>query len=437
MSYADEHVRFAIHIFTGSHYHHLQHQHCSACGTATMADALCGPSNSLQQFKQQTSLDRTLQQDRLSSRHVPTQGFRSRDPHAGLLDPEFEAFQAGLPAPDLPQYQPFPQQQQPPQAFQAPSWASDFQRMHISAQGPPPFQQQSLPQQARPQSAAWAQGFREQLSQGTSRAHPQTSSPSPIAFQQQARYGYSGYQSNLAGQPTFAPTVQSKGKEPVTEQFDEAAFERAFDQAKDDLMTDVHDAGLEQDASDMQDFANALNVDVDDIVRSDAANVETLREFAMEGPTNLQTMPLEKQQGEESTQHDQRGEDDALAATAQELLEKVEHNQSDKFRNSQFLGLMRKLRDREVKVEGDKMVEQTVSSSQNIPAPPVAASTTLHPSNNKPGALSPHDSSYGSGGSTPHSTSMSVDGYHFDTHICAVDGCETDHTYDHWESPVH
>lgn len=38
-----------------------------------MADALCGPSNALQNFQKQTSVDRTLQQDRLVGRHSPAQ----------------------------------------------------------------------------------------------------------------------------------------------------------------------------------------------------------------------------------------------------------------------------------------------------------------------------------------------------------------------------
>ena len=37
-----------------------------------MADALCGPSNALQDFRKHTTVDRTLQQDRLALRH-PTQ----------------------------------------------------------------------------------------------------------------------------------------------------------------------------------------------------------------------------------------------------------------------------------------------------------------------------------------------------------------------------
>ena len=36
-------------------------------------DALCGPSNALQNFNKHASVDRTLQQDRLANRHSPAQ----------------------------------------------------------------------------------------------------------------------------------------------------------------------------------------------------------------------------------------------------------------------------------------------------------------------------------------------------------------------------
>lgn len=67
---------------------------------------------------------------------------------------------------------------------------------------------------------------------------------------------------------------------------------------------------------------------------------------------------------------------DALAQTAGHLLSTVQSNEStrdrsdtdsmmdnDKFANSTFLNLMRKLRDGEVVVEGDKVVEQIGPSS--------------------------------------------------------------------------
>lgn len=40
--------------------------------SAIMGDALCGPSNPLQNFQKHASVDRTLQQDRLTSRQSPS-----------------------------------------------------------------------------------------------------------------------------------------------------------------------------------------------------------------------------------------------------------------------------------------------------------------------------------------------------------------------------
>ena len=48
---------------------------------------------------------------------------------------------------------------------------------------------------------------------------------------------------------------------------------------------------------------------------------------------------------------------DALAETAGQLLDNISHETSDKFAQSTFLALMRRLRDREVKVEGDDFIE--------------------------------------------------------------------------------
>ena len=47
---------------------------------------------------------------------------------------------------------------------------------------------------------------------------------------------------------------------------------------------------------------------------------------------------------------------DELAKAAGQVLDAVRHEQNPKFQNSQFLGLMKQLRDREVIVEGNKMI---------------------------------------------------------------------------------
>ena len=126
-----------------------------------------------------------------------------------------------------------------------------------------------------------------------------------------------------------------------------------------------------------------------------------------EEPILEEALTEEQQQDEQKQQED----NDALARTAHELLEKIEHNKTDKFQNSQFLGLMRKLRDREMKVEGDKMVE-TVR------------------------AIHTPDSTYGSGPPTPVSLEKRrrpSPPPEFDSHIEFDRGEE--HEFDHWESP--
>lgn len=410
------HIWF-IHIDTSSAFTSFSH-------LLTMSEAACGPSNALQQFKQQTQHDRTLQQDRLTNRQHPAQGFRSADPNAGLLDPEFEAFQAGLPPPAFQSLQPHHPSPQPlQQPFHEPykasaSWANDFQRMNLSS--PPPMQQQQQQHHAGPSTANWAQDFRSNIAQNAPRAH--NSSPSPFAFQQRARYGMGGYQSNFA-QPAYSPAIQSKGKEPVTEQFDEAAFERAFDMAKEDMiMESAPDASIEVDqvrqetevasAETSQESHQINKNDFQDHILESNLPLDTDQQILPEG-----MIREEQEEPKENTRND----DDALAATAQELLEKVENNQSDKFRNSQFLGLMRKLRDREVKVEGDKMVETVSNTTQTQPK------RTLTP-----------DSGYDSGMGTPNpnTSTTTADTPHNPT-LCKVAHCDflQDHRFDHWESP--
>lgn len=501
-----------------------------------MSDAYCGPSNPLQQFKQQTQLDRTLQQDRLASRQSPAQGFRSANPSAGHLDPEFEAFQAGVPPSELSH---FPSFQQPPQNYggppQAPAWAADFQQMHVSS--PPPFQQQQMPQQL-PSTANWAQGFREHHAQTPPRG--QMSASSPQQFQQMARHGgMNGFQSSFA-QPSMTPGFLSKGKDPAAEEFDQAAFIREFDQAMNDMKggaereafssDNVHQEGeaaygsqqgdvgekppvngmqdmlMEQqdrkralftspDQDQMQQSANQQQTDVDmatdnarpnqtmqdwqrqlmflqqqnkerllaaraeqekhsdmeqvgtNGVQSDAQQEwesqqivdpqsETRWEYdesgistrvdadermeSMQDPHQIRQEALEEQA---EPQERAKEDDDALAATAHELLEKVQHNQTDKFRNSQFLGLMRKLRDREVKVEGDKMVEtNNVRSAHNHLQPPQAPSTP------HPDLLSATATSERAGFVIPRAPPE------FDSHF-ELGWPDVEHDYDHWESP--
>lgn len=199
----------------------------------------------------------------------------------------------------------------------------------------------------------------------------------------------------------------------MAEQFDEAAFDRAFDMAREDMMADVEQEQQEQPMQEDHDL-EAMIEKVEAATQQEATNMlndvaqEDERYWRPENTIHASDVehqpfyqPVHDEQREEQDEQRQTHDDDQLAATAQELLEKVSHDQSDKFKNSQFLSLMRKLRDREVRVEGDQMVETTAVS-------PTAEITSALPS----------QSSFSSSNTIPLMQSR-----------------DDDHEFDHWESP--
>ncbi|KAH7414375.1 hypothetical protein DE146DRAFT_601507 [Phaeosphaeria sp. MPI-PUGE-AT-0046c] len=436
-----------------------------------MADALCGPSNALQNFQKHSTVDRTLQQDRLVGRHTPSQGFRSSPGlGAGALDNEFDAFQAGrsgvLPHEfhhARPQFAPAPPPQYA-QPAQAPGWAADFQRLNISGSPAPVLQQQQPP--AVHATSTWHQDFMMQQA-------PSVHAP---ALQQQNAYnampGYSmggfGGQSYMQT-PAFhnAPASHiAQGKQPVQEAvpaFNEAAFEEAFLQAEQEAQHDLlHDAAEQNAAQTAQAMPEAMVYDrpgemdpllmriretrpavysaiqvwsetglgrteeavsylenmasleqngkfVEDaneakwvvdslqrIVDRDAPQEVKTRAESLITAINERLMsqyplgakvpmseeqiwrdleaagymrtPVHERVEQESEPANEEekprpSDEDEMAATAGRLLERVADNTSEKFQNSQFLGLMRRLRDREVRVEEDKIVEVNATPS--------------------------------------------------------------------------
>ncbi|KAF2231505.1 hypothetical protein EV356DRAFT_506902 [Viridothelium virens] len=340
-----------------------------------MGDPLCGPSNPLQNLQKQTSADRTLQQDRIASRHNAQESFRSPPgPSAGILDPEFEAFQAGHPLP-LQAQVPF---QPPPQASPGPSilpdWAADFQRLHVS----PQYQPQShtpasrLHLQSDPKAAPVSPWHEEFIRQQTSSQQinrnyaPQNVYSTIPQFRSQM--------SSMAGPSSLgnhlSTEAHAKHKQDI---YNDAAFTRAFDALSEDI--DGYEARQEpsnhlaaqaeterlQDAEETRNAAAELHGRFEAQRVMEKAGVpfaeDGLPTFdANVGPAGQQ---FEEPQHESDQERTQQAQDDAddLAATAAQLLESVADNQSAKFGNSKFLELMRKLRDREVRVEGDKMVD--------------------------------------------------------------------------------
>lgn len=66
---------------------------------------------------------------------------------------------------------------------------------------------------------------------------------------------------------------------------------------------------------------------------------------------------VQESQPVQSEEQSKEQDGDELARTAGQLLDSVKGDSSQKFKNSNFLALMRKLRDHEVVIKGDTMVE--------------------------------------------------------------------------------
>ncbi|KAK5943321.1 hypothetical protein PMZ80_004328 [Knufia obscura] len=302
-----------------------------------MTDALCGPSNALQSFQKHTSVDRTLQQDRLTGpRHSPAQGFRSFDPRAGSLDAEFHAFENASTNPFQLEQPAWQHNAQPAfQAQPASSWANDFQSLRISNSPIPAHQFRTEAPLVKTATGGWQQEFMRQR-QNMSPAAAQKQPEYAAQFSNQGFTPYSGQPSYMPQQPGMYaqqnPAQQINVSEP---QFSEAGFDQAF-----------------QDAFDHMQASEAQVATADPMQET---VIEPQEDIAIHEPSNAKigSDAIEYTETKERTQEQDTRDANDLARVAGELVHNVQHETNEKFRNSQFLDLMKRIRDREVEVRNN------------------------------------------------------------------------------------
>lgn len=145
---------------------------------------------------------------------------------------------------------------------------------------------------------------------------------------------------------TLSPMAQQKQPErQARDIYDEAAFERAFDAAREEMQQSEEsahrkDSQIDARPHDIKDQESQVWLD-----HSRIGSDEILDQA---------------RKGEEEGKEGDDAEE--LARTAGQLLENVKGDQSQKFQESHFLALMRQLRDKEVRVEGDKLVDVSFPS---------------------------------------------------------------------------
>jgi hypothetical protein len=158
-------------------------------------------------------------------------------------------------------------------------------------------------------------------------------------------------------QSQFTGNEQALLPHQPVESFDEEAFARAFEEAA--QAEETHDEPIstseESRLARMHEMSQEMNVFFE-------SEEDSRIELAQDINLDQSSIPDQAKIGADLI-HDPRdtstpghGDPDALARTAGHLLEGVKNNTSDKFANSEFLRLMRQLRDREVMVDGNERV---------------------------------------------------------------------------------
>ena len=341
-----------------------------------MADALCGPVNPLASFQKHTQVDRTLQQDRLTGpRQSPPQGFRTPDPRAGSLDAEFAAFEAG-PANSLQFQQPF---QPPPfHALQAPSlsnWAADFQKLRVSDQPIPSHQFRTEAPILRSGLGGWQNEFLNQRQNGATpvslgkqpeREVHMAPPPSSWSAHQSGYLEQPMFQSYQPGPMLFQEHIHDE-QQPLHMnsdhlQISDADFEAAFSEAQEEIQQmemDIPEESLDRmaEAEAQRFFADNQLLHSDGTYTNDHSEINTDRPGLSDSSLRIGSDAINyTEQKDRTAEQDTRDADD-LARTAGQLLNSVQYDNSDKFRESRFLDLMRRIRDRETVVKGEDFVD--------------------------------------------------------------------------------
>ncbi|KAK9381570.1 uncharacterized protein V2V93DRAFT_367295 [Kockiozyma suomiensis] len=301
-------------------------------------DSSCGPSTPLSAFQKHAGVDRSLQQDRLtnSSSASPSfhsQAFRSRETYDHAVDAQFSSFVNDTAGPSA--------------NASAESVARDFSRLSVAQREQQAHirtlmdQENRAKQNIHRQSQYQIQQHQQLQHQQQQQQQLQSASPSstdmwhqdfmqfldaPVPSQNQKQIPQQQIFQQPAGSTYMPMYPQMQMPEPIMHNTLSYNADQQQQQA-------LHPAAFEVQQSKVFDDA------FDQIERETA--VDTAREEVESDADDK-----DKQVG-----------DDGLSAVAGELLQSLQGNKTQKFKDSTFLALMRRLRDKEVVVQGNRMVE--------------------------------------------------------------------------------
>ncbi|KAF7979849.1 hypothetical protein HWV62_40599 [Athelia sp. TMB] len=278
----------------------------------------CGPSNPLQNLSKRFDQDRGIQQT-----------FRTQATSRGPDQDAARFFNSNQGS--APQFAPGP-----------------FDLSSLSRTLPPAHFQQPQPQQQQRPLAAWATDFM-QAAKPAQAPSPQVMSPSREAQQERNMQMDGGNLSQQAQSKCIKQAlrgkvlIEGKGMSMQMPTFVPQMPMGQQQQHTPSIQVD-HSALWEKAEQDFQSMARPADI---------KAAIEPT------GPAFLANEIITQTQPALDSQANRPHDTDELARTAGMLVDSLRDEQNAKFKNSAFMGLMRQLRDHEVVVEGDKMVENT------------------------------------------------------------------------------
>lgn len=288
------------------------------------------------------------------------QGFRTADPRAQLAEADFHAFENAAPSPFQLQ-QPDYVHRRPayrPQAIQG-GWAADFQRLNIAESPVPAGQFRTEAPLVRSTPGGWQNEFMRQRS-GVS---------TPVA---QGKAAVRDSQMNMnMNTNTFASQSQSammNYSQPMYQSYNgmyqNTGFQQQQQQQEMSMQQHVQMADVDFDAAFQEAYAHAQEMDQqlkgDEVMQPLETMIEQPQGIKIGSDTILQ-----RERTERTADHDKR-DSDALARTAGHLLSTVQDDMSTKFQNSQFLNLMRLIRDRQVQVRNNDLQDEKGQSASTL-----------------------------------------------------------------------
>lgn len=182
----------------------------------------------------------------------------------------------------------------------------------------------------------------------------------PALGLQQSQFGMPMYGGGAFGfqTPAMNTMAQQQQQQPLaqdnTSAIDVEAFNRAFDEY-DDANFESELAGWSTTATETRQLANTEFAEAQDKWMAEHGPSADTTTAALP-PTAAEMEVIDANLEEMAREQDKRRSDEELARAAVDIVNSVAGNTSDKFKNSKFFELMRRIGNREVVVEGEGFV---------------------------------------------------------------------------------